>query len=197
MEEHTKQSPWLSASFHPRKTIREIIDQNPKRGFIWLASLYAFQYLLFTVGFSLTGTPWILFVISLLISPVLGILWFYVYGWFLTFTGRWLKGKATGEQLRSAFAWSKVPVMVNYPIWIILVISSGSIFFSYGPLLSVMNLIMLAISIWSLVLLIGMVAEVQGFSIGRSIANILLASLIFCLIPFLISLIWSAFIYVN
>jgi len=184
--------PWLTVWGHPRKTIRAVIDRSPKKGIFWLASLYAFQYILFNIGYSFRGPPLVTFIVALLISPILGMLWFYVFGWFLGFTGKWLKGFAKPEHLRAAFAWSKFPVFFNYLVWVILVIDSGSIFFEWTTLLAVMNWVTLALSAWSLVLLILMVAEVQQFSIGKSILNCFLAVLFFSLFPFIISLIWGA-----
>lgn len=186
-------NPWLQASLHPRNTIRFIVENNPKQGFVWIAWIYALQYLLFTIGYSFSGASWTPLIVSLVLAPVLGLLWFYFYGWLLSFTGKWLGGQASMEHLRAAFAWSKIPSLINYPIWLFLVISSGSMFFLPGPLFTFLNLIVMAVSIWMLVLLVAMVAEVQKFSLGRAIINCFFAVLLFTVIVLVLMFISSLF----
>jgi hypothetical protein len=187
--ESQQENPWKLAWFHPKRAIQAVVEKNPKKGFFWLASLYALQYTLFNIGFSMKSPAVTLLVIAIIIAPVLGILWFYAFGWLLHLSGKWLKGGATQENLRASIAWSKVPVLINYVLWLVLVIANGSLFFDYSPFLSFCNVLMILISLWTFVLLVGMVAQVQGFSIGRALGNCLLATLIFFVFVFFISLI--------
>ena len=177
MTEDFQKNPWFTIWTNPRSTIRTIIDTNPKRSIWWLATIYVLQTLLFFANYTSLGLNYhfaLILIIAIVLSPFIGILWLYLFGWVLHFTGKWLGGKAPMDHIRSALAWSKVPILINLAMWLILLVFSANyvfVQFSFGPSLFFINLISMISGVWSLVILIQNIRETQGFSIGRSIAN--------------------------
>jgi hypothetical protein len=178
-------NPWISIWTEPRKTIARIVDENPKRDLWVLAWIYGFlalmngsQSLVLGNQFQFVG----IIVFSILIAPLWGMLVFAVWSFVVHLMGKLLKGKGSFSYVRAAFAWSCVPLTVNIALWILLLAVFGRTLFqtaqpTTGPLV-LLTLVLIAkviIMIWSLVIYINTLAEVQRFSIGRSILNILLA----------------------
>lgn len=175
-----EKSPWLTIWTNPRPTIRAIVDTNPKRSFYWLASLYALQSILFFANYMSLGLTYhlaIILILAVVLSPLIGAIWLYIYGWLFYITGRWLGGVAPSSHVRAAFAWSKVPLFINLAMWFILLLfSAENVFIQYsaGPSLLFINFITLISGIWSLIILIQSLREVQEFSVGKAIGNVLL-----------------------
>jgi len=161
----------------PRQTMRAIVNTNPKRSVVWLATIFILQNLLFIANYYSLGINYhyaMVLIILIVLSPLIGMVWLYLFGWILHFTGRWLGGKAPLHYIRSALAWSKLPALINLAMWFILLVFSANyvfIQFSEGPSLFFTNLISIIAGVWSLVLLIQNIREVQGFSVGRAIGN--------------------------
>ena len=173
-------NPWVAMWAQPRIAIRAVIQSDPKRGIYCLSAIYAFHLLFIIANFYSMGldfsVQWILFAILVLSFP-LGAAWLYYSGWVLYFTGRWLKGKAPAAYLRSARAWSSVPYTVSAVMWMILIVGNAELLFiqsAKGVSLVFINFITLILSIWSYVLLIQSVREVQAFSAMRAFVNVLL-----------------------
>lgn len=132
----------------------------------------------------------------LLVGPLGGVLKVYVSAALLHLTGRWLRGGASSEQLRTAVAWGGVPVLVSLALWLPLLLLVGGEMFSdttprlqAGGLPTTIFFVILAaqvvLGIWSFVLSIKAVAEAQDFSAWRALANFVLAGSIL-LVPILV-----------
>jgi hypothetical protein len=181
----------------PRPTIRAIVDSDPKRSFFWLAAIYSLQSILFMANYLSLGLTYnlaVILIIAIVLSPLIGAIFFYVYGWLFYISGRWLGGAAPASHVRAAFAWSKVPLLINLAMWFILLIfSTENIFIQYsaGPSLLFINFIALISGVWCLVLLIQSLREVQGFSIGKAIGNTLLGYALGFLLSFVLSFVFT------
>ncbi len=177
--------PWLSMWIAPRRTVRALINTNPRYGVFWLSAAYMLQVIFFCLNFwSLQfKAPHYAFIFpSLLLSPALGFFWVLFYGWILCFTGRWFGGRAPAAHLRTALVWSRLPIILSLFVWVGLWIYDPSdIFIQYSPgnesLLVHGSLFFL--KSWSLILFVPALSEVQGFSCLRSLANALVAWLIY------------------
>ena len=187
-------NPWISMWTNPRATIRAIVNINPKFGVFYLALIYALKSNLFFSNYWSLGLSfpfYAIFLASVLLAPLFGMIWVYFAGWVLYFTGEWLGGKAPMAHLRAAVAWSKIPSFVSILMWLVLLIANAEITFIHvgsGPSSVFMSLISLILGIWSLVLLVQSVREVQGFSAGRSFINVMISWVISSIITFLIVL---------
>lgn len=123
----------------------------------------------------------------------------YLWGWVIRLTGRWLEGKAPLAHLRAAAAWSKIPTSINLVMWFILLLANPDYVFildAGGPTLLFINFIAFILSIWSFVLLVQSIREVQGFSVSRTIINLFLAWVVFSILVFFLFAILR-FIYIR
>lgn len=184
-------NPWLSMWGQPRVTIRSILYSNPKYGIFYLASLYVLDNCFFYSNWWSLGASfpfYSIFLVSLILSPLVGLGWLYFSSWIFYFTGRWLKGEAPPVHLRAAIAWSKIPLSASVFMWLLLLaVHPEATFIQDGGGSSSLfiNFITIILNIWSFILLVQSIREVQNFTLLRSIANIFLAGLITFVIGFL------------
>jgi hypothetical protein len=168
----------------PRSTIRAIVHNKPAFGVFYLAAIYALQSFFFYANWWSLGLKtnyYALIILGVVLSPFIGALWLYFMGWVFSLSGRFLKGRAPPSHLRSAIAWSKLPTSISLLMWLILIFFTPEYVFIQGAsgFSSIfVNFITLILGIWSLVLLIQGVREVQHFSLARSILNVFLAWLL-------------------
>jgi hypothetical protein len=196
-------NPWLKIWVEPRATISRLVQESPERGFWFLAVIYGFSSLLnwfqsMMVGHRLGIIP--IFAIALIASPLWGYLSFSVWSFIVHFTGKWFKGQGSFKDVRTAYAWSCVPLVVNVILWFVLTFLFGRALFAnlspeaqvftHGQIMVLFGAMLLRIgtAIWSLVIYLNALAEVQKYSVLRAIGNALLSALIVGFIFY--SLIW-------
>jgi hypothetical protein len=181
-------NPWLHIWFEPKKTIRSIVNTNPKYGFLFLSAVYGLP-LAFNLAQTFALTPavplWAIVIGSFILCTFLGIIGISVSAWLLQLAGRWIGGKGNFQEVRAAVAWSNVPNCVTVIMWFILLGIFGSQAFSHafpetqfvGYLAGILFLIMLIetiVSVWGFIILLNTLAEVQGFSVWRAILNVII-----------------------
>lgn len=186
-------NPWFTMWYRPRETIRKIIEYNPKYLVIVLMMIGGFSNILDhasakSLGDSI-GLP-IIFISALIIGSLFGIVSLYIYSAVLKWTGKWIGGKATSEYLRTAIAWSYVPVVWSLIFWIPqLVLYGEELFTSITPRIDsnplpliLFGVVELIIAIWAFIVFINSLSEVQKFSVWKALLNLLLSILVL-LIP--------------
>jgi len=194
-------NPWLKVWVQPRATISHVLRENPNQGFWILASIYGFSSALnwfqsMMLGLKIGVLP--IFLLALLLSPLWGYIGISVWSWVVHFSGKWLKGEGTFKELRTAYAWSCVPIIINVVLWFFLAFIFGRMLFAnlnsetqvltqgeVAILFSVL-LIRIGVMIWSIVIYLKMLAEVQRYSILRAIGNVVIAGLIITIVFYLI-----------
>lgn len=178
-------NPWLTMWSQPRSTIRALIHNRPTYRIYFLSAIFALQSFFFylnwwSLGYS--SSTYLLLTLGVVFSPLIGLVWLYFTSFVFYLTGRLLKGEAPALHLRTALAWSRVPTTLTLLMWLILIFTDPETVFiqdaATGPSSIFVNLITFILGLWSLVLLIQSLREIQHFSILRSILNILLAWLI-------------------
>lgn len=185
-------NPWITMWTQPGRTIREIINTNPRTGFFFLASIWFLQFFFIVTAYRSLIFPinWLLTVlIAIVLSPIAGSICFYVFGWLVYVTGKWLKGTASPSSARCAFAWSRIPLIIDLIMWFVIsLFVSEMIFnrFANGMSFVFINLIACLTSVWSFVLLVAAVKEIQKFSLSKAILNIAIVYLILVLFYYLI-----------
>ena len=147
--------------------------------------------------FNINSLPVTLLIIILggIISGFIG---FYFYSALISWTGNWLKGKASTSEIVRVLAYGSLPSVGSLVLVILQLIifrgyqstTDGLLYDSFNVsnlLLLFFLLLELILSIWSIVLTVVGVAVVQDFSIGRAIFNLILPViiLIVVLIPFM------------
>ena len=190
------ENPWFSMWLSPRKTIRYIVEKNPKMGFYFLSSIWFLQLFFLSYSYAeirLPFHPLIPVIIAVILSPIIGGVSFYFFSWILSFTGRWLKGKASHMNLQSAFAWSRIPCIIDFIMWVILFASVIELIFVQKislPSLFFISFISSITSIWSFVLLVITVQELQQFSLTKALVNVILTYIIILAILMFVSAIY-------
>jgi len=198
MAKKAEGNPWLSIWTEPRRTIRSIINTNPKFGFVILSAIYGLPMALnLAQNFSMAAMipAWAIVLGALIICVFLGMIGISISTWLLQTAGRWIGGKGSFQTIRAAVTWSNVPNIVTVLMWVILlVVFGGSVFnrqFSdtqfigyQAGIVFLIFLIQSVISIWGFIILLQGLAEVQGFSVWKALLNVL--------IPFVIvvAIIW-------
>jgi hypothetical protein len=177
-------NPWLLMWGEPRKTVRAIVDAHSSYGVLFLSFLYVFQEFFFYANYWSLGVDQpLLFVIYGVISSVLvGILWIYFSGLVYYCVGYLMGGKANQSSLRVAIAWSKIPMTVSLFMWFVLILMHPDSVFVQdraSPSFVFIYFITFVLVIWSFVLLVQGVREIQRFSIGKSILNCLIGNLVY------------------
>jgi hypothetical protein len=134
--------------------------------------------------------------INLLLSGLLGWIFLYIYAALMSWTGSWLGGKGNTDTIYKTIAYASITSVLSIALNLILLFylkftttyDGETIYFAndfgiyiYYALIGIVGLA----SIYSFVLLIIGISEVQKLPIGESILNIFLPALLF-MIPIII-----------
>lgn len=181
-------NPWVSIWTKPRATIQQIVDTNPEYLVSRLAAIDGFSLALGKAdSMKSVGPEWewpAVFLFAAIVGPIVGIIRLYIGSDLLRWTGTWIGGSASSQNIRAALAWSNVPTIWSLILWIPLfalsVTETPTIdatpsleFFSLG-----LVAIVLSIGIWSYVVLLKCLGQVQSFSAWKALVNVILAWLV-------------------
>jgi hypothetical protein len=205
MESKLGINPWLTIWTRPRDTVKAIVASNPKYGFLILSAIYGFPCLLNVAqGMSLIEAWAIVPILlaALVFAVFVGMISITVTSLLISWTGKWLNGSASYLSVRAAVAWSNVPNAINVILWLAMIAYFGGSIFSSGftrmpftgtdqGIVMSVFLIQSVLAIWSLVILINGVAQVQGFSGWKALLNVALAFLIIFFIVWILAIIAS------
>jgi hypothetical protein len=183
---------WLTMCIKPRETIRKIVKSISRSQMILLAALIGIDYLLDQMSTRNVGDflPFSsVLAIALIGGPVIGVGLVSLFGAILSWTGKRLGGQATAAYMRAAYAWSWIPNLLGLVLWLPQLILFGTELFTTAkpkmdssPMLAFIFLGILGIgivtSIWSFILLLVNISELQGFSILRALGSLLLSLLV-------------------
>ncbi len=169
-------NPLISIWFHPRQTIRHIVDTNPEPGVVPMAAalgvagaVQAFPEL----SRQWSGASLLLGSGLVLAGALVGVLGYFFLGWLYRWVGSWLGGKATSAQVRAALVWSNTPNFVLFALWLSLLLAPASASFEL-----VARLAGLVIGVWILILQCHTLGEVHGFSAWKGLGTIVIPSLL-------------------
>lgn len=133
---------------------------------------------------------------SIIVGGTFGWLTFYIYSALLSWTGTLLKGAADTRTLFRMFTYSIIPSVLTLLLIVIQIILFGNGIFrsdfnflemSFPVILffAIVFFIESVLCIWSIILLVIGISEVQHFSIGKSIVSLLIPSFLI-MIPIMI-----------
>lgn len=202
-------NPWLSIWTSPRLTLAEIVRTNPSYRFFLFCFIYGFVSLLqgaqqAALGTEVSAAPILL--IAAVLGFFLGFIAISIATILLKWTGKWIGGKGTYREIRAAVAWSNVPVAVDLILWLALAAVFGQLIFTqdfarvllfqtsegsllYFPepgFLIAIGVIRLVLNVWSIVIFLGGLSQVQGFSVFKAILNALFSIVV------VIAVVWIA-----
>jgi hypothetical protein len=193
--------PWRDIWTKPRVTIQTLVAKDPSYGFKGLSWIYGITIALsFSKMFSLvTLYPlWAILLGSLLLGIVFGLLSITITAYTLQWCGRLIGGKASFKQIRCVVAWSNVPVVINILVWLLLigVFKERAFYSDFPPEVTLANktglflLVMLGqwiAAIWSFIILMQGLRQVQGFSIWKGLLNIIIPLVAVAILSILVS----------
>ncbi len=187
-----RSSPWLTIWFKPQQTIKRVTQTNDIGRVLFLgAAAGVVSCLSWSETSPLSGRG--VLAIALVFGPILGLFQLVISSALYTWVGRRLGGKASFRQMRSAYAWSMVPMV----LWLAVVIGV-SLFYGPSFLAAMLSeqkdgdslgkdiaLAMIGLAAtWSIVLLVRTCGAVQNFGVFRSLATLLAPTLVLVAIAF-------------
>lgn len=185
-------SPWTAIFTRPRAVMRQILDRDPSRGVHLLAlgggileTLGSDTRVLSHFGMPLGS----IIAVKVMLGAVAGILLLYTGSGLLLLTGRWLGGKGSFVEVRSATAWSNVPIFWSALLWLPLLGYLGFEAFNLdvdsmrGDPVGLLLLVPIGIAgfvlvIWRLVIYCKCLGEAHRFSAWHSLGAALIAALL-------------------
>lgn len=197
-------SPWSSIWLKPRETIQSIIDQDPERSVILLASLSGVSQALDKAAAKSSGDTLslpVIFGLAAVAGPISGMIGLYIGGFLLKHAGHWLGGSGNGVNVRAAVAWSSVPIIWALLLWIpSLAIFGKDLFTTEAPrvaehlgLYFALLAIEMVFAVWSVVIFLRALGQVHGFSAWRAIGASLIAISIVVIPIFLLAFLLGSF----
>ncbi|WLD93098.1 Yip1 family protein [Alkalihalobacillus sp. AL-G] len=177
--------PLLTLWVKPRETTRQILDSNNSKFYICLVILAGISGALNNAVEQGAGDEQS-FPFTMILAMILGILggllsW-YIVSLILYWTGTWIGGEATREQIKIAFGWSNFYIILTMLLWIINILMFGQDLFTSenqnSTAIMYIGILELIIGIWSFIVLVKMIAEAQHFSVWKGLGNILLTILV-------------------
>ncbi|WP_316769881.1 Yip1 family protein [Pedobacter frigiditerrae] len=203
MEEHSYPSP-----LEKRLTDEEVFSQiwlNPRKVFKFI---YFYQYdkymaiLLVLAGIanafqkisSINISIVSIIIIYVIMGAIVGLIGNYIFAALISWTGDWIKGRASTKAILKVLAYSSIPLVFT-PITVIArVVLRGNGDFNddldgYNSLTQFIDKGLLLLSgvlaTWAFVICVVGIAEVQKFSIGKAILNLILPFLLI-IIPIIV-----------
>lgn len=175
--------------FNPRTTIRSIVDTDS-------------QYMMFAIILFISATStftlpsstsvWLL-PVAFVVMVIFFVAFLYLSAFLMSWTGKWLNGQSTQEELRTAYLWASIPTGTGYALAIVItLLTTGNLLGVEDQIAS--SLIILITSAWTLVIYVLMVAELQKFSLWKAILNLMFVVVSFLMIVIVISFVVSVLI---
>ena len=193
------ENPFLTIWTRPRATIRGIVNTDPTLHVTTLAAVGGILQALNRAATRNAGdhTSIEAIMIGALIGGAIGgLVSLYIGGWLLRIAGHSLGGQAEPEEVRAALAWFTVPALVTIPIWVVQLALFGREMFtsatptldanpSLGFALIATSILEMIFGVWSVVIAIKCLAEVQRFSAWKALGSIVLVALVI-LVPLVV-----------
>lgn len=194
-KEHSP-TPWLSIWTQPRATVQRIIDSDDAEAMVLPLAALAGVYnaLSGVVGRESEQALSLLALGGWIAMGVIGgLIIFYLITRLIHLTGGWLGGEASTDEIRVAVAWSYVPQVVGLVPLIILLMffgptlmaaditgmaQEGALSGAFLMAILGVGVMQMVLGLWSLIILLMGLGQVQGFSAWRALGNIVLASLL-------------------
>lgn len=178
---------------HPNKTLMEIHETKfDQYKFLWLV-LGGFVGGFFRAAGNSAGDNWSLtaiIAVSFIAGGLVGVLFFWLFAALISWTGKWLSGQGTTDDILRMISFSFIPVILAIIVLIPQMAIMGVEIFKSEPsflhLSRKQTLLYLGCTIaasllylYSLILKVIGIAKAQNFSIVKSILNIVLSFAIF------------------
>jgi hypothetical protein len=132
---------------------------------------------------------WGVIAFCIIIGAIFGWVTYYIYSALISWTGKWLDGKGNTDSILRVLSYALIPSIISLLLLIPQILVYGNeIFKSDGDISSgglISNVIFygsmyldFTLGIWSLVLCVIGISEVQKLSIGKTILNLILPAIV-------------------
>jgi hypothetical protein len=185
-------NPWYTLWWCPRSTMRMILDEDPRR---WIHVIViiagALMGLLsaFTSGPATQQVAFSTLISYLVAGAIFNLITVYILGLLLKWVGHWFGGEGSYLEVRSAVAWSNVPIIWLCVLKAFELLLIGSVVPmglndqmanpTMAPLAYAFLGINLLLSVWIVVILVRTVAEAHRFGSWHSLFALILSLVIF------------------
>lgn len=185
----TQINPWLQIWSSPKKTLRSILEKDPKRFILWLAivggiisGLSWLGYLWFNYPYHLAYKNTFFIVAMLIAGGIFGVINLYFGGWLYRLTGSWVGGTGSYTDVKCAVGWSWYPFIIAGILGVLSVLASNLwIQFALG----VLNLIF---GFWGFVIFLNLLGEAHRFSAWKALLAFLIALVLLFVALMIVSL---------
>ncbi len=185
-------NPWFSMWTRPRRTLKHVLADDPEYWIFGLGAISGVSEALDRASTKSLGDDIslpALLAIAVVLGAISGVVSIYLYGFLVTWTGRWLGGKASNLEVRTALALPNVIAGWSLLLWIPLFVFLGNdMFTTEMPRLEAnpeldwlvrgVFAIEIVLGVWYVVVALQCLSEVQGFSAWRALANAIVAILV-------------------
>ncbi|WP_342504920.1 Yip1 family protein [Sporosarcina sp. FSL K6-2383] len=187
LDKKEQRNLWKSIWLEPRETVRYAIDHKTMKYALMLvliASLFDVLNVMTQNNLD-TTIPASGFIIWLIVlSPVLGLIGWWIGAGLATMVGTWFGGTGTFAELKMAYALSCIPVIIGGLIWIPDLLILGKSLFLEDISVSGWRLIWqffsgfigIVIGIWSFIITVMIVAEAHRISGWRGFWTVVIPS---------------------
>jgi hypothetical protein len=175
MNEDCQQSlnPWVTIMSRPRKTIQQIVDNDPNSNILLIAAIFG-------ISQSIRGLEYpafsdvILFelLVGILVSSAVTAAVMYAISFITYMTGMWIGGDAPLSHVRAATVWPYIPLAAAS----FLIVPITWIFKGYAQ--QIAGVFKAAAAIMALVIALKTLSQVQKFSMCKTVVNMLLSGVI-------------------
>jgi hypothetical protein len=187
--DHEPLNPWFSIWIKPRRTIAQIVREDPTSWVLFLAAMAGITQILDNAVMRSLGDQWEwhhIVIFAVIAGPIAGIIGLFLISFLLRVTGAWFGGEGSPEDVRAAYAWSGVPILWIMPLWVPqLLIFGQEMFTTATPMMDanpslwigfmVLAVIELIAGIWGVVVYLKCLGQVQAFSAWVALANTIVA----------------------
>jgi signal peptidase I len=166
-------APWESLWLHPGDAIDSILSRGSQRRTLVLAAvlsaltgLVAIDLPLHVLGNTHADGAWTVLLVTIVASAIFGVAAYYPVGFVTNIVARALGGHGKASATRAALIWGAAPSLISLTIVVIDAIAFGEPGKGWPNIL--LDLVKVVGGIWSLVLVIAMLARVQTFRAWRA-----------------------------
>ncbi|MCP3965143.1 MAG: hypothetical protein GY750_16835 [Lentisphaerae bacterium] len=97
----------------------------------------------------------------------------FIFPWLLRICGKAFDGKAKKKEVRPAFLWACLPLIILIPVFLLLLLVQTDNF-TTPVMVSFLLTGFLATQLWAFILLLKTLSQVQGFSLWKAFQNLFL-----------------------
>ena len=141
-------------------------------------------------------------IVSIIAGALFGWLGYYVFAFLISFTAKWMGGKANTDYVVRVLAYAMIPIIPALLCQFLLMYSIGDVFFmveydltnypfGHKPLSAILALMRDVFSLWSFILLIIATASINNFGILKAILNVILALVVILIPLFILSVLFG------